>query len=323
MKLFDNFLKARLLVIGDVMLDRYWWGDVTRISPEAPVPVVRLRRDTYVPGGAANVAVNVAGLGAEVTLLGLVGSDPEGESLRKSLVKNGVSPENLIESSERPTNTKTRVIAHNQQVVRVDREITSGLSEIDNRRICDSLPGYIANSDVVLLSDYAKGTLSDPVLLEVLKGAREAGKLVIVDPKGKNFSKYRGASVLTPNRQEAADASGFDPESDGLVPRAGSQLLADLDLAAILITESEEGMTLFEKGREPLHYAAAAKEVYDVTGAGDTVIATMAVALAAGSGFPEAARLANIAAGIVVQQLGTASISREKLASSMADASAA
>ena len=319
MKLVEDFSRVKILVVGDVMLDRYWWGNVTRISPEAPVPVVRIQRDSYVPGGAANVAVNVAGLGARVTLLGLIGDDPDGACLRDGLKKAGVLSETLVAVKTRPTNTKTRIIAHNQQVARVDRESTSALSMKEADLLCNAISEQIDGADVVVLSDYAKSTLSDRVLGHIFSLAGNSQKPVVVDPKGKDFTKYVGSTVLTPNRREAAEACNLEPEADHLVSQAGRRLLDKLQLRAVLITESEEGMTLFEKGQPPSHFEAAAKEVYDVTGAGDTVIATMAVALAAGADFRDAAKLANLAAGIVVQQLGTASISYEKLVSSLAD----
>jgi rfaE bifunctional protein kinase chain/domain len=313
MELIENLSNTKILIIGDVMLDRYWWGDVTRISPEAPVPVVRLQKDTYVPGGAANVAMNTAGLGAKTILVGLVGNDPECRQLCESLEENGISAEHLVRSSERPTNVKTRVVAHNQQVVRIDRETTSPVSNSEAHNVIEAISATMDNVDVVLVSDYAKGILSTPVLDHIFSMTSRSKKPVVVDTKGKDYGKYRGATILTPNRKEAAEACNLEPESSGLVEHAGCLLLNDVDLKAILITQSEHGMTLFERNQDPRHYEAVSKEVYDVTGAGDTVAATLGVTLAAGAGFREAARLANIAAGIVVQQVGTAAISSEKL----------
>lgn len=313
MKLIERFARTKVLIIGDVMLDRYWWGDVTRISPEAPVPVVRLQKDTYVPGGAANVAMNSAGLGAHTILVGLIGGDPDAARLRDELGAAGVSGGHLTISDDRPTNVKTRIIAHSQQVVRVDREITSPLSAAETSCVIDSIVRAMDDADVVLISDYAKGLLSAEVLAHIFTCSKKAQKQIVVDPKGKDYGKYRGAAILTPNRKEAAEACNLEPESDDLVETAGRMLLDQLELDAILITESEHGMTLFERGKGSRHYEAASKEVYDVTGAGDTVAATLAVALASGASFQEASRLANIAAGIVVQQIGTASITIDKL----------
>jgi len=323
MKIVDNFPKTRVLVIGDVMLDRYWWGDVTRISPEAPVPVVRLQSDTYVPGGAANVAMNAAGLGSHTILCGLVGDDAESRSLNEGLMKAGISPKHLIVSEHRPTNVKTRVVAHSQQVVRVDRETTSSLTASESEKMIGKLSEVMNDIDVVLVSDYAKGTLSTNILASVFSLAESFKKPVVVDPKGKDYSKYRGATILTPNRREAAEACNLEVDTPELVAQAGRRLLVDLDLDAILITESEHGMTLFERGRDSSHFEAASKEVYDVTGAGDTVIATLGVALAAGAELFEAARLANLAAGLVVQQVGTAPIKKEDLAAVIHQSSAA
>lgn len=313
MNLIEKFGNSKILVIGDVMLDRYWWGDVTRISPEAPVPVVRLRKDSVDPGGAANVAVNVAGLSATAYLVGVVGHDAEGKSLANSLEAHNVSPDHLVRSSSRTTNVKTRVIAHSQQVVRIDQEITLALSPEDEAKICDTISETAKEADLILVSDYAKGVLTAKVLSTLFKLAREYEKPILVDPKGKDYSKYLGASVLTPNRREAAEACNFDEDGEDLVDRAGRKLIEDLDLSAVLVTQSEDGMTLFERNKAGVRLGSLAKAVYDVTGAGDTVIATMAVALASGSTYLEAARIANIAAGIVVEQIGTTAISRQLL----------
>jgi len=323
MSIIDNFGSTKVLVLGDVMLDRYWWGDVTRISPEAPVPVVRLQRDTFVPGGAANVAMNAAGLGAKTILFGLVGDDPESRILSEGLTAAGISAQHLIISQERPTNVKILVIAHSQQVVRVDREFTSSLSSVESQELIENISEAMFDVDIVLVSDYAKGTLSVDVLKAVFSQAKTLKKTVVVDPKGKDYIKYRGATVLTPNRREAAEACNMDVETPDLTSQAGQRLLNDLDLDAILITESEHGMTLFVRGGGSAHFDAASKEVYDVTGAGDTVIATLGVALASGTELFEAVGLANLAAGIVVQQVGTAPIKKDDLAEVIHQSSAA
>ena len=323
MSIIDNFGSTKVLVVGDVMLDRFWWGDVTRISPEAPVPVVRLQRETFVPGGAANVAMNVSGLGAEIILFGLVGDDPESRILNERLAVAGISAEHLIVSPERPTNVKTRIIAHSQQVVRVDREVTSSLSSAESSKLISKLSEAMSSVDVVLVSDYAKGTISPDVLESIFNRAKALRKTVVVDPKGKDYSKYVGATVLTPNRREAAEACNMEADIPDLTNQAGKRLLNELDLDAILITESEHGMTLFEQGRGSSHFDAASKEVYDVTGAGDTVLATLGVAMASGAELFEAARLANLAAGVVVQQVGTAPIKKDDLAAVIRQSSTA
>jgi D-beta-D-heptose 7-phosphate kinase/D-beta-D-heptose 1-phosphate adenosyltransferase len=290
------------------MLDRYWWGSVSRISPEAPVPIVRLKNSTLAAGGAANVAANIAGLGAEPVLVGIIGKDAEGSALREQLVTGGVSADHLIEVEDRPTTVKTRVIAHSQQVTRIDQETDHELSDEDASNVLEHLEDRIASVDSVIISDYAKGLLTTNILKGIITAARRAGKSVLVDPKGKDFSRYSGASLLTPNRKEAAEACKLEENGHDLVQCAGRKLLADLEITAILITQGEEGMTLFQRSDEPAHFHALARQVYDVTGAGDTVIATLATAVGSGLDLKTAAKLANIAAGVVVEQVGTTSI---------------
>ena len=312
MQILDQFSKLKILVVGDVMLDRYWWGGVTRISPEAPVPVVRLKSTSLAAGGAANVAVNVAGLGATPILLGVVGNDDEAKLLPSILGRAGVSADNLVSIDDRPTTTKTRVIAHSQQVVRVDQEQSEPLPVEVEDRICSSFSDLISQVDAVAVSDYSKGFLTDTLLSELFSVAAAFCVPVLVDPKGKNYAKYRGAAVLTPNRREAAEACNIEDHGD-VVAQAGRQLMTDLDLNALLITQGDEGMTLFQRSLAPLHLTAVAREVYDVTGAGDTVIATLSTAIGAGADLADAARLANTAAGLVVEQVGTSSVSTSEL----------
>lgn len=304
---------VKILVVGDLMLDRYWWGDVTRISPEAPVPVVRLKKNTYSVGGAANVAANIRGLGATVYLAGVVGNDHEAKTFGDLLNQAGISTSFLVSSDQRPTTVKTRIIAHNQQVVRVDHETAAELGAEDEANIWQAIEAAMSDADLVIISDYAKGVLTGGILARLITKSREMAKPVLIDPKGKDFSRYRGATLLTPNRREAAEACHLESESQDLVEKAGSRILADLDLEAILITQSEDGMTLFRKGSEPAHLEAAAREIYDVTGAGDTVIACIGAALAAGADYLAAAEIANIAAGLVIRQLGTTHITAERL----------
>jgi D-beta-D-heptose 7-phosphate kinase/D-beta-D-heptose 1-phosphate adenosyltransferase len=311
--LFKAFSKKKILVLGDVMLDRYWWGDVSRISPEAPVPVVRLRRTSVAAGGAANVAANIAGLGATPILIGAVGNDGEAGIVRSVLSESGVSPENLVTLENYPTTVKTRVIAHSQQVVRVDHELHEILNSEEEAKIIESVRAKIAESDAVVISDYAKGLLTDALISETVSVANSAGKTILVDPKGKHFGKYDRATLLTPNLHEAKDACKLDGDGDGLAIEAGSRLLSDFSFSAVLITQGDAGMTLFQRDTDPLHFSAIAKEVYDVTGAGDTVIATLATSLGAGSDLASACRLANIAAGIVVEQVGTTPIRIKEL----------
>ena len=317
MEIIDKFRGLNVLIVGDVMLDRYWWGTVDRISPEAPVPVVRLGNNTHVPGGAANVASNVAGLGARPILVGIVGNDDAAAVLPSSLESFGVPGGHIISIPGRRTTVKTRIVAHGQQVIRLDQETDSEISGDDEDVVLSSLAALLPTADIVITSDYAKGFLTQRILRELIAMARESGKSVIVDPKGKDYSKYDGASLLTPNRREAADAAGLEMNTGDVVSVAGSKLLAERSFDALLITQGEDGMTLFESDREPFHLRALAREVYDVTGAGDTVIATFAVASAAGADRQEAAKLANIAARIVVGQIGTTSITAEELDSAL------
>lgn len=312
MQILDSFSKLRILVVGDVMLDRYWWGGVTRISPEAPVPVVRLKNTTLAAGGAANVAVNVAGLGATALLVGVVGDDEDAKLFPSILADARVSAEHLIRVTARPTTVKTRIIAHSQQVVRVDQEDSDAISAEAEEKICAKVRALIGDVDAVAVSDYAKGMLTETVLTELFAAAASHGKPVLVDPKGKQYAKYRGATVLTPNRREAAEACNLD-DTPAVVDEAGQRLMTELDLNALLITQGEEGMTLFRRSVDPFHLKAVAREVYDVTGAGDTVIATLTTAIGAGADLAKAAELANVAAGFVVEQVGTSSVTTSDL----------
>ncbi len=312
--MFENFPKVKILVIGDIMLDQYWWGRVSRISPEAPVPVVKLESTSLAVGGAANVAANVAGLGATPFLVGCIGTDRDGDLFVQTLRDLGISSEHLVRFPDRPTTVKTRVIAHSQQVVRVDNENAVELKEDDEREIWNKIEKVLGSVDLIVVSDYAKGVLTDRLLSRLLDAANGLGKMVFVDPKGKQYSKYSGAALLTPNLREAADAANLDEGIEDLVDLAGKRLMSQLDLQMLLITQGEDGMTLFPSDGVPVHLPAEAKEIYDVTGAGDTVIACMGVAMAAGYDFVDAARIANVAAGSVVDQVGTTFITAERLA---------
>ncbi|MEZ5425530.1 MAG: D-glycero-beta-D-manno-heptose-7-phosphate kinase [Pyrinomonadaceae bacterium] len=308
MKILKNFSRVRVLVIGDIMLDQYWWGNVKRISPEAPVPVVRLERTSLVAGGAANVAANVAGLGANPFLIGVIGNDTEGRQFKEILEKNGVPGNFLIKSPERPTTIKTRVVAHSQQVVRIDREVAEGLSEKEEKSVWRKAERLFSETDIVVISDYAKGVLTEELLSRLITKGKAQKKMILIDPKGKDYRKYAGASLLTPNKKEAAEACGLEEDGPGVIKKAGEELIKRLQLEALLITRGEEGMTLFRKGKPPVEQKALARKVYDVTGAGDTVISTLAVALAAGGDPLESSQLANTAAGLVVEKMGTTTI---------------
>ncbi|MGB7070956.1 MAG: D-glycero-beta-D-manno-heptose-7-phosphate kinase [Pyrinomonadaceae bacterium] len=310
----ENVSNGRILVVGDVMLDRYWWGSVSRISPEAPVPVVRLKDTSVAAGGAANVAANIAGLGAAPILVGAVGDDVDAGLFPGVLARSGVSADDLISIPGRPTTVKTRVIAHSQQVTRVDQETDVPLSTQSEDLVIERIHGWLDTITAIVISDYAKGFLTDRILSETISAASSRRLPILVDPKGRDYEKYRGATLLTPNRREAAEACNFDDNGrELLIARAGEQLMRTFSFDSVLITQGEDGMTLFQAGKEPIHLSAAAREVYDVTGAGDTVIATLAAAIGSSADLETAAQLANRAAGLVVQQVGTTVVSQAAL----------
>lgn len=313
-ELIEKFSKVKVLIVGDVMLDRYWWGTVSRISPEAPVPVVKLDRTSAAAGGAANVAANVTGLGAEPLLFGLVGKDAEAEILAGILENSKIAAEYLMPLEDRHTSVKTRIIAHSQQVVRVDQEHIQPLDEAAARTIFERIEKSLPEADVVIISDYAKGLLVENLLSRLITTCKQNGKKILVDPKGKDYAKYKGATLLTPNQKEAFEASGLEEIDHHLIDRAGKILLETVEAESVLITQGEKGMTLFQNDGQTHRFEALARNVYDVTGAGDTVIATLAVAIGAGLNFFEAARIANISAGLVVEQVGTTAITAEMLA---------
>ncbi|MCE1243376.1 D-glycero-beta-D-manno-heptose-7-phosphate kinase [Oryzomicrobium sp.] len=301
-----DFSATRLLVVGDVMLDRYWFGDVSRISPEAPVPVVKVERSEERPGGAANVARNAAALGAQVSLLSVVGDDEAGRRLGALMAEESVAA-SLHADPAIDTTVKLRVIGRQQQLLRIDFETTPS-HEVLRAKLAD-FAQRLSGVDAVILSDYGKGGLTH--IAEMIQLARQAGKKVLVDPKGDDYSKYAGATVLTPNRAEFRQVTGSWKDETQLVEKAQA-LRQELNLEALLVTRSEEGMSLFGADgvvRQP----AVAREVFDVSGAGDTVIATLAAMLASGAGWAEAVRAANLAGGIVVGKLGTATVTREEL----------
>ncbi|TRY30800.1 bifunctional D-glycero-beta-D-manno-heptose-7-phosphate kinase/D-glycero-beta-D-manno-heptose 1-phosphate adenylyltransferase HldE [Aliiglaciecola sp. M165] len=298
---------ARILVVGDVMLDRYWTGPTGRISPEAPVPVVAIKDIEDRPGGAANVAMNVAALGAQATLLGLTGDDESAHLLTQSLSSLGVQCD-FCRVPGYDTITKLRVLSRNQQLIRLDFE--RSFDEVDKTELAHRFAQHLDSSDLVIVSDYAKGALSDVQAL--IQVARSKGIPVIVDPKGTDFSKYHGATLLTPNMSEFEAIVGTCDDEVTLVNKA-QDLIQSLDLQAFLVTRSEKGMTLLQKSQNELHLPAEAKEVYDVTGAGDTVISTLSVALAAKCSMEDASVLANAAASIVVGKLGTSTVSFTEL----------
>ena len=301
------FQQARLLVIGDVMLDRYWHGAASRISPEAPVPVVQVGTQEDRPGGAGNVALNIAALGSAATLIGVVGRDDNAQDLESRLTAAGVYCE-FLKSEDKPTITKLRVISQHQQLIRLDFE--EKFDEKDIAGLQSLATSLLPNAQALVLSDYAKGALQDvPALIKL---ARVQNIPIIVDPKGSDFEKYRGSTLITPNLNEFESVVGPCASEEELVSK-GLKLMSDLELQAMLITRGEHGMTLLRPDLEELHLPARAREVFDVTGAGDTVISVLASSLAAGDNLAEATAIANLAAGLVVGKLGTAAISGPEL----------
>jgi len=312
-KMIKKFPRVRILVVGDIMLDRFIWGNVSRISPEAPVPVVVVEKETLLLGGAANVVNNIYSLGGEVALCGVVGEDEMGQKITKRLDEMGIDRQGIFIDQERQTTVKTRIIAHHQQLVRIDRETSDHLKPSLFRNLSKYLKRSIKHFDGLILSDYGKGLLTKQLIREAIEGARGAKKFVMVDPKTKYFFFYKGATVVTPNTAEASLASRISITDEMSLRRAGENLLRRLKCKALVITRGEDGMAIFEPHQEPHLVPTEAKEVYDVTGAGDTVIGTMALAFGTGATIRMAAELANYAAGIVVGKVGTATIHQEEL----------
>ena len=309
----DHFERAKILIVGDIILDQYIWGGVNGISPEAPIPVVEVIRESVSLGGASNVANNVHALGAQVMLCGVVGEESYGEMLLHHLNEKQISTKGVVLDPNRPTTRKTRIVAHKQQVVRVDREnagpIGKGIMEKLKDRILDVLPQV----DAVVLEDYGKGVIQEQLLQEILPVAKKAGKIVTVDPKDSFFEQYRGITAMTPNRVEAEKVAEIQISDTQSLHEAGNRLRERLQCEAVLITLGEQGMCLVEKGKPPFDIPARAREVFDVSGAGDTVIAVFTMALIAGASFQQAAMLSNIAGSLVVEKLGTATVSREEM----------
>jgi D-beta-D-heptose 7-phosphate kinase/D-beta-D-heptose 1-phosphate adenosyltransferase len=315
--LVSRFRGRRLAVFGDLMLDRYLWGRVERISPEAPVPVVSIDRESYSLGGAANVAHNLASLGAAPRLVGLVGDDAMGRALAEDLVARGVDVAGLVIDRARRTTVKTRVIAHQQQVVRTDEEDLHDVAGTAAAAIDDALDRALDGAEGVIVSDYGKGAITAAGLARLLARAKARRLPVSVDPKETHFFSYGGAAVLTPNVHEAGRSFGRTIKDEATLLAAGTGLREKLDADAMLITRGAEGMSLFERGGRVTHLPTVAREVYDVTGAGDTVVGTYALALACGAEPPLAAFLANHAAGLVIRHAGTAVTTADELLASL------
>jgi D-beta-D-heptose 7-phosphate kinase / D-beta-D-heptose 1-phosphate adenosyltransferase len=309
----SDLASSRVLVVGDLMLDRYLWGDVRRISPEAPVPVVCQTNQSERPGGAANVVANIIGLGAQVAVAGFVGSDANGYRLLELLQQLSANINAVVRVDARPTTTKTRILSGHQQMLRLDWEDTNAVSAEYNARLLDGVREQLASRPgAVILSDYSKGVLSEFVCRAIVAEARSLRIPVLVDPKGRDYTKYTNATVITPNKLELAVACNSSPDQLDDLLEAGERLRQRLNLHFLVFTRGEEGMSIIESGRA-FHIPAVAKKVFDVSGAGDTVIATAAVCLVAGLGHIEAIYLANIAAGVVVGKVGTVPIERDEL----------
>lgn len=312
-KIISRFHNVKVLVIGDLILDEFLWGEVSRISPEAPVPVVWVRSESFMPGGAANVANNIHALGGKAYIAGVVGMDERGRILTEELTKKGMDVGGVVIDGERPTTLKTRVIAHNQQVVRIDKEKMDGLSSGLTDQLIDYIKVIIEDIDAIIIEDYGKGVIKPRILEDVLKLAKRHKKIVTVDPKEEHFYYYKGVTAITPNHYEAAQAAGIKVKDRGSLIKIGKILLSRLKCSAVLVTLGENGMQLFESNGSITHIPTVAQDIFDVSGAGDTVIGAFTLALAAGADMRDAAYISNFAAGVVVGKVGIAVVTQEEL----------
>ena len=319
--LLDRFPRRRLLVVGDLMLDQFVRGKVSRISPEAPVPVVAVTEDSWMPGGAGNVCCNLAALGASVSLVSVLGEDDAGRQLLAELRARGMDTSGIVPDPARVTTQKCRVVADHQQVVRFDRETAQPLSPALQKALAERLRRAAADADALVISDYGKGVITEAMVRAALRAAHAHGVPVLVDPKVEHFRRYRGVDCITPNSAEAWGGMRLPPRpGEDAVRQLGRRILKTLRVRSVLITRGEKGMTLFQSSASPRHIPARAREVYDVTGAGDTVVSVMALGLASGARPYEAAVLANAAAGVVVGKLGTATTTRDEIRAALAEA---
>ncbi len=309
----SRFDRQKVLVVGDLILDEFIWGNVSRISPEAPVPVVWVDRENFMPGGASNVANNIRSLGGEVHLAGVVGDDARGEELRDLLRKRGVNCEGILSDKGRPTTQKTRVIAHHQQVVRIDREVVQPIADTILKGLVEFIRERMPEMDALIIEDYGKGVIVPSLVREAVKVAKKSKKIITVDPKETHFSYYRGVTTITPNHHEAASAVGFKIKDEASLEKAGRSLLQKLRCEAALVTLGENGMAIFQSAKKTVKIPTVAQEVFDVSGAGDTVISAFTLARSTGAGPVESAYLANCAAGIVVGKVGVAVTDRDEL----------
>lgn len=307
------FSRCRLLVVGDLMLDEYVWGRVERISPEAPVPVLSVTGEGFTLGGAANTAKNLAALGAGIMVAGVVGEDPHGRALFDEFAKIEADTSAVVVEPGRPTTRKTRVIADHQQLLRIDRETVGDIEPSSTEALIARTGALLPLADALLISDYGKGVVTPQLVAALAEKARSLGKIALADPKGRNFAKYAGLTLITPNRQEAARAAGLEADDEPNLFAAGKRLLDTVAIEKLIVTCGRDGMVFFERGAAPVKFETRPRQVYDVSGAGDTVAAVLALGLAAGFTYPDAIRLANAAAGIVVGKIGTAAVTRAEL----------
>ena len=315
LEIIKNFTRSKVLVVGDIMVDHFIWGKVSRISPEAPVPVVEVQSDDFMLGGCANVLNNIFSLGGKVFATSVIGSDDMGQRLLGELRKRRIDTDGIIVETNRPTTLKTRIVAHNQQVVRFDQESNNTIKPRSVEKIIKYVKKVMDVLDAIVISDYNKGVITKPLMDGIREALSGRGITVCVDPKQNDFSLYQGFDIVTPNNYEAGRAAGMDITDGRDTAKVGKMLLDRFNFRALLITRGEDGMSLFEKDGKTTHTAfpAEAREVFDVTGAGDTVIGVFALCVASGATFKEAAALANYAAGIVVGKVGTATISQDEL----------
>ena len=308
-----RFPRAAVLVVGDLMLDHYIWGKVSRISPEAPVPIVHVDSESLQLGGASNVYNNILSLGGRVEICGVVGADEGGRRLLSALGTRRAGRAGVIVDADRPTTKKTRIVAHNQQVVRFDVERRTEVTRTIQRRILRHIESRLGDISCLVVSDYAKGVITSALMADLVRLSTNRRIPLVVDPKVEHFSYYKGVTVVTPNHLEAAQAAGLHGDDDRVVAEAGETIRQRLGCRSVLVTRGERGMSLFESDGTSLHIPTTARQVYDVTGAGDTVVATLALALATGASIKDAAVLANHAAGIVVGMVGTATVTAQQL----------
>lgn len=319
-EILSGFEAQRVLVLGDLMLDEYLWGSVSRISPEAPVPVVEITSESMGLGGAANVTNNVHGLGAVPLMVGVIGDDAGGARLLREAKARCLSTEGVVIDPSRPTTVKTRIIAHHQHVVRADRESRKEIGQQIESKVVDAFQGFMGRVDAVLIQDYNKGVVTKGIIDQVIALARSNGTIVTADPKSNHFFDFKGITVFKPNLREVEAALGIKINGDSELVGTGREFLERLECEGVLITRGKRGMSLFEREGGVTHIPTRAKDVYDVSGAGDTVIAALTVALAAGASLKEAAMLANYAAGAVCGQVGVVPIAKEQLLKSMTSA---